>query len=47
MSENEALLLTFIKWYWKEVDGKPGDVRAEDIVKDFLDKARKNQDETD
>jgi hypothetical protein len=44
--ENEALrkhavmqrseqLTAFLEWYWKEVDGRPFDARASDIVESY------------
>lgn len=33
---DEAELIKFLQWYWKEVDGKPYDILAKEIVKEYL-----------
>jgi hypothetical protein len=30
--ENDNLLKDFIKWYWKEIDGKPYQISAEELI---------------
>jgi hypothetical protein len=39
---NEELLEEFVKWYWKEIQGKPYQVSGEEIVKWFLEDKQKN-----
>lgn len=33
--EQETLLKKFIIWYWKEVQGKPYDISAEELIKNY------------
>jgi len=35
--DQKEILITFIKWYWKEVEGKPYDINSEEVVNYFID----------
>lgn len=35
-SEEEAILLDFIHWYWKEIDGKPYQISSGEILVLYL-----------
>ena len=34
---NEEDLIKFVRWYWREIQGKPYHTTAEEIVKFFMD----------
>lgn len=38
---DEELLEKFVIWYWKEIQGKPYQIRAEEVVKYFIEDQKK------
>lgn len=37
-------LIEFIRWYWSEVNGKPYDIRSEELIEIYLKEKNKNYD---